>query len=317
MKPSFPQQIDNTIRSAWKACRRKALLQNFIGWQPRGPESVHLHAGGAFARGLEVTRKAFYGDGLDADDAIGLGWAALQAAYQVDYDSASLGRSAKTPDRMGAALVDYFDTYPLATDWIKPAFRQDGAPAVEFTFAIPLPLVSPETGEPILYTGRFDMLGQSGDKFFVVDEKTSGSLGEYWARRYELSAQFTGYCWAARTFGFPVVGALIRGIGILKTELKHAEMPLYRPDWMIAEWYHELVQEVGEMIDAWRALDDDMANQWHPLIFNPDYNEACGAYGGCKYQPVCKTAPIGREKLLEANYEKRLWVPLHGAEYDE
>lgn len=320
MKPSFPQQIDNTIRGTWKSCDRKCYLRHWHGWQPRGPESIHLHAGGAFARGLEVTRRAFYQEGLDPDLAIGLGWQALQQHYTGDYTESpheSWRKSAKTPTRMGEALVSYFDEYPLETDHVQPAKDAHGSPAVEFTFSIPLPINSPETGEPILYTGRFDMLGQSTGKLWVVDEKTTGALGEFWAQRYKLGAQFTGYCWAAKMYGYPVVGALIRGIGILKYDIKHAEVPLFRPDYLIEEWYQQLLIDVQEMVDAWIALTEDCSNEWSPLIFRPDYNDACGSYGGCDFLPVCGVMPEARGKMLDANFEKRLWVPLHGAEYDE
>lgn len=300
-RPPFPQQIDNTMRSAWKACQRKFWLSFMEGWAGQKP-SVHLHAGLAFAKGLEVTRFAFYSGGASAEEAIMLGWKALIEAYG-DFDSSESPN--KNAHRMGEALVSYFDEYPLETDTLKPAIFR-GNPAVEFTFAIPLPINHPETGLPILYCGRFDMLGEANGQLFVVDEKTTGSLGQYWARRYELSAQFTGYCWAAHQYGYPVVGAIVRGIGILKTDIKHAAMPLLRPPFMIEEWYRELLIDIHGMIEAWKKMET--MDGWE--AYRPDYADACGSYGGCQFISVCNIHPANREKLLAVNFTKREWTPL-------
>lgn len=267
--------------------------------------SIHLHAGAAFARGLEVARLAWYtGAAATPDDAIAAGWGALAEAYGSFDDNFPTN---KTCARMGEALVSYFDEYPLDTDVLKPAVFNN-RPAVEFRFAVPLPIENPSTGDPILYTGRFDMLGEKDAQLFVVDEKTTGSLGEYWSARYELSSQFTGYCWAAKEYGYPVVGAIIRGIGLLKYDIKHAQIPLYRPDWMIEEWYRTLLHDIRRMIlayEKWRQTDG-----WDPEVWEPNLADECGSFGGCEYRSVCGIAPEVRDKLLEINFVKRPWDPL-------
>lgn len=303
-RPPFPAQIDNTMRSAFRACERKFWLRFMRGFAP-GLPSVHLHAGQAFAKGLEVTRLAFFQDGLPAEDAIALGWAALIEHYG-DFETPTPEHS-KSAHRLGEALVSYFDEYPLGVDPLKPAVFH-GRPAVEFTFAIPLPIMHPETGEPILYCGRFDMLGEVNGQLFVVDEKTTGSLGEHWAKRYELSAQFTGYCWAARQYGYQVVGAIIRGVGILKYEVKHAAIPLFRQDFHIDEWYAALLLDVERMIEAWRQTGKNGENQWSE--WQPDLADACGSFGGCEFLPVCGIHQQSREKMLEINFAVREWTPL-------
>lgn len=296
------------MRSTFRACERKFWLRFFESWDLPRP-SVHLHAGQAFAKGLEVTRKAwFLGETRDPDEAIARGWQALIEEYGDFVDEAVPNKSAH---RMGEALISYFDQYPLETDLIQPAMFH-GRPAVEFRFALPLPILNPSTGDPILYTGRFDMLGLANGQLFVVDEKTTGSLGQYWSRRYELSAQFTGYCWAAKEYGYPVVGAMIRGIGILSKEIKHAEMPLWRHDFLIAEWYEALLADVKRMIEAWKAMEEQ--SPWS--VWQPDFADACGAFGGCQFLPVCEIAPQSREKLLDINFAKRVWDPLGGAAED-
>lgn len=292
----FPQQIDNTMRSEFKACQRSwawRFLHHRVGALP----SVHLHAGAAFAKGLEVTRRAFYDQGLPEDDAIGLGWQALLEEYG-DFEPQGKNRN-KTAHRMGEALVAYFDEYNLATDLIKPLRISSGS-AVEFTFTIPLPIKHPETGDPILYSGRFDMLGQTENgQLFVVDEKTTGSLGEYWLTRYALSAQFTGYCWAAQVYGYPVVGAIVRGIGILKEKINHAAIPLMRPQWLIEEWYAQLLRDINGMVQCFNSMH-----------FEANLADSCGSYGGCDYLPVCQVPAESRENMLQINFVEREWIPV-------
>lgn len=297
-KPDFPHVIDNTMRSEYKSCQRSwawRFLNHRVGALP----SVHLHAGGAFAAGLHVARRSFYDEGASPDAAVAAGWRTLIEEYG-DFEPTGT-RVNKTSHRMGEALVDYFREYPLGQDDLVPVKTATGS-AVEFSFTIPLPIAHPQTGDSILYAGRFDMLGQTpAGQVFVVDEKTTGSLGEYWLTRYALSAQFTGYCWAARQFGYPVTGAIIRGIGILKEKFNHVAIPLMRPEWMVEEWYNQLLRDIGGMIKCWQ--------EWH---FEPNFADSCGAYGGCDYLQVCQVPEFHRDAMLAVNYAEREWVPVQG-----
>jgi hypothetical protein len=42
----------------------------------------------------------------------------------------------------------------------------------------------------------------------------NSSLGEAWAKQWDLDSQFTGYVRAALEYGFPVAGVVIRGVGL-------------------------------------------------------------------------------------------------------
>jgi len=204
---------------------------------------------------------------------------------------------------MIGALDEYFRNYGFATDHIQPHFH-DGKPAVEFSFAIPIPNTAhPTTGEPILYTGRFDMLGVYNNALFVVDEKTTKQLGQSWIKSWTMASQFTGYCWAAKEYGYPVAGAIIRGISILKTKYGHAESLQYRPQWFIDRWLVQLAKDVKRMIAAWEADDWDF-----------DLNTGCNTYGGCPLTDVCNSQrPV---RVLEQDFVKRIWDPLAHEEND-
>jgi hypothetical protein len=54
----FPEVIDNSIRSQFVACEGKFYRGFVENLSPVGT-SVHLHAGGAFAHGIEATPTRF------------------------------------------------------------------------------------------------------------------------------------------------------------------------------------------------------------------------------------------------------------------
>ena len=69
MRTQFPEVLDSTMRGSWKACPRKFFWNYVFEIAPDG-ENVHLHAGGCFAKGLEASRLAFYGEGKPYEDSV-------------------------------------------------------------------------------------------------------------------------------------------------------------------------------------------------------------------------------------------------------
>ena len=154
-RPMFPHTIDSTTLAAFRSCPQKAFLSYIEHWKPKD-ESVHLIAGGAFAKGIEVARRAFF-EGVaiepeivsifndqtgqherrvkwheaapdphltgDTEAAQHLGLQALMAAYG-DFECPP--DSAKSLERTAGALEFYFDQYPLDTDSKVPVTFVDG-----------------------------------------------------------------------------------------------------------------------------------------------------------------------------------------------
>lgn len=289
----FPSVIDNTAREQFTVCPQK-FAYSTIGKIGPLRKSIHLHAGGAYAIGLETLRKAYYDQGMTAQDA--LEHAVIECIkFYGDYEPAE--GDVKTCERIVGALVSYVDQYPLATDTLIPYKYTPASSAVEFRFAIPIEnCFHPVTGEPILYAGRFDMLAVRQDVMYVVDDKTTSQLGPQWLNQWDLNSQFTGYVWAAKQFGFPVAGAIIRGQSILKEKYGHAQVVTYRPDWMIERWYRQLQTDVQRMIRAWKASHFDFA-----------LGAACTAYSGCEFKTLCTARnPMG----WLSHYAQRHWNPL-------
>jgi hypothetical protein len=302
-RPMFPYTIDSTMLSAFRACPQKMFRTYVEHWKPKA-ESVHLVAGGAFAKGIEVARKTYY-EGLsdghsninpgNAEDSVAAGVAALIQAYG-DFECPP--DSAKSLDRTLGALEYYFDQYPLGNDGLEPATFRNGTKAIEFSFAEPLDIVHPVSGDPILYTGRADLIGHFAGGLYVVDEKTTSSLGQSWSRQWEMRGQFSGYAWAAaKAAGMQVDGIMVRGISILKTKYDTMQVLTYRSQYEIDRWLDQTHRDIARMIKCWKD------GYWDYAL-----DGACTEYGGCSLTQVCKSADP--KTWLPMYFERRVWDPL-------
>lgn len=292
-RPDFPTAVDSSLRKSFTDCGMKAYYQYFLHLKPKGV-SIHLHFGGAFAHGLEVFRKVFYGERRGFDEALAAGAAAIIVFWE---DVIPPEKSKKTLENCLIALYEYFVEYPPDTDIIQP-YETENGPAIEFSFALPIPgSKHPQTGAPILYQGRFDMLGVYQKATFVVDEKSAGSLGNQWARSYRLASQMTGYTWAARQFGHQVQGAIIRGVAPLAYETSFLMVIEQRPQWMVDRWLGQLTRDLDRMIECWKAG-----------VFDYNLDSSCASYGGCAYSDLCLSRQP--EKWIDTLYEVKVWDPL-------
>ena len=200
LTPILPPYIDSTMVSAFRSCPRKFYNEFILGLRPSGI-SIDLHAGGAFAHALEVVRNEIFVNHRPMNEALLRASAAFEI-YWGDFVVPEHKKTNKRPDRVWAAVEDYFAKYPPLTDHIQPYFIA-GKPTFEFTFAIPLDGDNPTqpwprhpiSGEPFIYSGRFDMLGEYLGMPIVEDDKTAGT-GFYsgWSEKWDLRSQFIGYC---------------------------------------------------------------------------------------------------------------------------
>lgn len=294
----FPGLIDASLLSSFKSCPelcRKIYLEHFKSKTP----SVHLHAGGAFASGIERTRTAFFVEGKDSDTSIAEGVGELLRFYG-DFDCPA--DSAKSAERMAGAFEFYWSNYPLGThddhgNRIDPVELPGGKRAIEVNFAEPLPISHPDTGDPLIYCGRLDAILNYAGGRYITDEKTTTQLGASWSRQWDLRSQFTGYAWGARQIGIKVDGALVRGISILKTKYDTQQAISYRPDWMIDRWYAEMLLWV-----------EDLKRCYQTGSFRHNFDHSCAEYGGCQFREACSTQD--ETPWLETYFERREWNPL-------
>jgi hypothetical protein len=293
LRPPFPSVLDSTIIAAFRSCPQKANLEFIEHWKPRTP-SVHLHAGAAYAAGLEAMRVAYYVHGAPPEEALESGLSALMSAYG-DFECPP--DSAKSLERTAGALEFYASRYPLGEDKAIPLTLPGGKRAIEFSFAEPLDLRHPESGDPIIYAGRMDMCCSYNGLSLGEDDKTASQLGASWPRQWDLRSQFTGYVWGAARAGIKLDGFLVRGVSILKTKYDTLEAITYRPEWQIERWETQLRRDVQRMIACWEEG-----------YFDYNLDHACTEYGGCVMRQVCQMRqPM---QLLQQQFQRRRWDPV-------
>lgn len=292
-RPPFPSVIDSSLMAAFRSCPRKAELEFVQHWKPRN-QSVHLHAGAAYASGLEAARRAYYIEGHSPDDAIAAGLQALLTHYG-DFECPE--DSPKSASRMAGALEYYFSAYPLGEDKAVPMSLPGGKSGIEFNFLEPLDILHPVTGDPLLYSGRMDMMCDYEGMKLGEDDKTTSQLGASWPRQWDLRSQFTGYVWGAGRAGIKLDGFLVRGVSILKTKYDTLQAITYRPQWQIERWYEQLLRDLKRMMAAWEEGYYD---------YNLDH--ACAEYGGCPFKSICQMRDP--TPLLQQQFERRRWDPV-------
>jgi hypothetical protein len=294
MTRNFPRVIDSSMMASYKSCPQlfdKVYLQD---WRSKEGANVHLVAGGAFAHGAEAARRAFYEDHKSAEVAQAIGLAKLLEFYG-DFECPP--ESAKSAERTAGALEFYFASYPLNQEAGYPILLPGEKRAIEVNFAHPLPIDHPETGEPLIYCGRGDMICQYAGGIYIEDDKTTSSLGATWTRQWDLRGQFLGYTWGFRELGFRISGVLIRGVSILKTKYDTQEAIVNFSEFEVNRWYQELLEWLEEMKACWTK------GRWR---YNLDHS--CTEYGGCGFRTVCKAED--ETPWLNQFFEKRRWDPV-------
>lgn len=281
------------MMSTFRSCPQKFFRTYLEHWKPKA-ESVHLVAGGAFASGIEDARRAFYEQGQSQEDAQAAGLLALIKHYG-DFECPP--ESAKSLERTCGALEFYFDNYPLGADAMMPIELPNGKKGIELSFAEPLPFLHPVTGDPILFTGRSDMVANFAGGVYVVDEKTTTSLGASWGRQWEMRSQFTGYLWSCQQIGIKAQGAIIRGVSILKTKYDTQQVITYRSQYEIVRWLTQTLRDLTRMKQMWE-------DGWYDYALDG----ACSEYGGCSMINICKSPDP--ESWLPMSFAKRVWDPL-------
>lgn len=288
----FPQVLDSTILLT-SACPTKFFYKHCYHLAPL-QKSIHLHAGGAFAEAMQIVREKFYSEKLPLEKSLLEGMRAF-IMYWGEYEAPE--GSYKNFENMLAAVFDYFHNYNPESDYIQPITLKNGKPAVEFTFSVPLPIMHPDTGDPLIYAGRCDMLGQYANLKAVVDEKTTYSFGFDWSRIFQMRGQFIGYTWAAQQFDIDVNTCIVRGIAIQQRSIKHLEAIFSYPQWQVDRWYMEMLQKVTYLKTCWEMKE-----------FPMNYGDICSSYGGCEMLDLCTSE---NPEAWFSSFDIREWNPLN------
>lgn len=295
----FPDVISNSIITDYKACPLKAFYSGIFRIRPL-LTNPHLNSGKAFAVGLDAFRQAYYGTDNSFETAREAGFVALVKSYGL-YEPPEKNIN-KTWNRMASAYFYYLRVYHPKRDSLRPAIINNKI-ATEFSFALPLDdnLLHPDTGDPILYTGRFDSIMEMGSpqNLFGYDDKTTSQLGATWPDQWGLRSQFIGYDWGAKQYGINLNGTIIRGISLLKTKHDHAQAIIFFSRWLRARWLESTIYTVKRMVQDYKTK-----------YWDSNLGDSCVAYGGCEFKPLCESPEP--HVWIPTYYEFNRWNPLKG-----
>lgn len=284
----FPHYIDSSMLTTFRACARKHYWSALRQLYPRG-QSVHLIAGGAFAAAIEAARKACFASPnpstVHLDDLLHASYPAF-VSYWGSYDPGD--KTTKTFENTFNAFTHYLEMFHPGQDELQPLIRPNGEAAIEYKFAIPLDhCPHPTTHEPLIFCGRFDMIGVlPGNIITIVDEKTTSSLTFDWANHWDMRGQFLGYIWALRRQGFKCSHATINGIAILKTKQECRRAIVSYTNDLLCRWEAQLTYTIFSMIKSWQQYTG-AARLTRDYCYQLNFGDACESYGGCAFNTLC------------------------------
>ena len=304
---------DSTSLTTILSCPRRYKYGIIEGWTPKNPDvAVALAFGILMHAGVELYHRE-RALGHDNDTAIENTLWQLKSypefamlptnqdieearAEQDEEDDGIAFRNSKVRSRyhLFRALVWYFEHY--RNDAFEVLHLQDGAPAVEYSFRVPVGQELSD-GTELLLSGHFDRVILFNDEPYIVDTKTTKSITRQWKAGFDLSHQMTGYTLGGKlVLPSPAVGVFIEGVCRQVTAVKFDRFPTRRTPGQMEE-YRDLLGYVGRMSE---------------LYFNHDFypmNTASCMF--CEYKPVCSVDPALRAGYLNSFYERRPpWNPL-------
>jgi hypothetical protein len=118
--------------------------------------------------------------------------------------------------------------------------------------------------------------------------------------------------WLAREYGVTLKGFIVRGMGVMKTDIKLGWALAPRPEWMIDAWLAQLQDDTEKMCQQYNNLNDNLSilpstRYLHGHPFPQAFDTACADFGGCTFLDLCSSADP--DAWLDT-FEVRRWDPL-------
>lgn len=298
--PNLQLAWDSTSLAAFRRCPRFYQYTHLECW--RGlEESDDLIFGIAYHESLEKYDKA-RGLGLTYAEAIRI---ALRHALcsTVKRDEATFKpwtTENKIKNRFTLVRTICWYLTQFEHDAFVAAKNADGGPAVELSFRLELPLISPE-GTPYILCGHMDKVVVDGDYYQVVDRKTTKStISSHYFNQYSPNTQMSCYSVAIRVmFNTENIRAVIDAAQVAVNFSRFHRGSTGRTKHQMDEWISDTLW--------WIKLAEKCAtdNRW------PMNDSACNLYGGCRFRPICSLDPGAREMFLKSSFVKgEQWDPL-------
>ena len=154
--------------------------------------------------------------------------------------------------------------------------------------------------------GRIDKIIEWDGAMWVMDHKTTSSLGDAYMKMHTPNMQFTGYVYAANKLGFKCQGVLVDAIlvakGLLEASSRAKLTPLRR------DFAYRSAGDIEEYLRTIYDIQQDIelcenSNWWYPN------HASCTDYGECPYRKICKESAEYRERIITNDYRVKHWDP--------
>lgn len=280
----FPEVVDNTIRSAFLRCPKKARFEFIDNLVPHHHTDAQ-HAANVLRAGLTAARKAYFLDTASKRAAMEAGHEAMAIAWPSTFNDHSVSLH-----DIIAAFDTHMARWPMDRDSIHPAVYESRLLIGE-TILFSLPLSHPITFKPVKYAVHIDMIGidQETGSVYVLCDELLPTLRE--SSAYNLDAAYTEKSYAANHLLLGIEAACeVREV----TTLYQTGMVIVnRPKWMLDQWYAQIVADFSRML-----------KQYQQARFDANLGDACH---GCGYRPLCEAQRAGEvlTKFIDATWSAK------------
>lgn len=269
-------EFDYSCMSTYQTCQRKYLFRHVLGYDPKKQAMAP-----SFGTGIHKALDSWFKD-KDVEKAV----KAFKDSFVEDLEIDD-----KRTHKMGEWIVgNYHERYKDQTWELVHS---------EFAFTVDLP-----NGKKLI--GRIDKIIKWDGCLWVVDHKTTSSLGPQYFKMSEPSLQFPGYAWAARKMGYDVKGVVVDALlvakGLLDSSSRGRLTPLARYDVDVTEY--ALQQWLQTAMDIQEDITiSQKSERWVPNF------DACTYYGECPYRRVCLEKKEFWPRLLQSEFTVNFWDP--------
>jgi hypothetical protein len=287
--------------------------------EARNPDLV---AGGLFAKACEITRKAYFNEGLSQEEATELGEEHILTGETIEDDL-------KTNERVAFTFVKYWQKYPLDSNIFKPVQLANGTYAIEYPFLFDLGIPHPDIpNQNICFTGKLDGIynvfgGGKATKLVITDEKTCKSVYRIKGGKeldilkernmYITSGQFLSYTWAVRQLvangtintDLKLEELIVNRVPIMKEFEPAFQLTIEMSEWQTNMFGISLMNKIHTLIEKYKYYKEQ---DFLPFIsFTPTLSAgSCNSYARpCSYAIGCQDE-YG-EELLESNFKQVMW----------
>jgi hypothetical protein len=294
--PKLQLAWDSVSMERLQSCPRKYELSNIEGWAPK-KMAPSLEFGILFHKAMEHHQKLL-GQGADPEEALQdttkytLG---ISKGFEGDKGEEKGGyRTRFTLLRTVIWYIDRFKSDPL-----KVMILLDEKPAVELSFRIAAPLISPD-GVPYILCGHIDKVDAEELEVLVHDYKTTiYTLDGKFFRKFSPNWQISNYIFAGSVMlPRPPKGAIIDAAQIAKGFSRFLRGKVDRTPRQMREWLDNTLH--------WIKLAEGFAEK----DYWPMNEFSCHVYGGCHFREICSMDPATRELFLKSNFKRERWNPL-------